>query len=127
MIRLSPKHGLNPAIPKCFFCMQDKNEVVIPGLLRGDVEAPRNAVWNMQPCDECAGLMKAGIILVSVRDGESGNNPYRTGKFAVVTEDFIRRVILEPLTTQLLTLRFGFIEDRYWTALDLPTGNIDNR
>lgn len=84
-IRMSPKHGLNPAIPVCFYCMQEKNEILLPGRLnQDDDEAPRNVVWNMDPCSECKGFMQQGCVLISVRDGESGNNPYRTGGWAVV-------------------------------------------
>lgn len=39
-IRLSPKHGLNPSISVCFFCGEDKNEIILPGKLEGDAEAP---------------------------------------------------------------------------------------
>ena len=42
-IRLSPKHGVNPAVPLCFLCGQAKNEIVLAGRLPGDVEAPRAA------------------------------------------------------------------------------------
>ena len=30
-IKISPKHGLNPLIPKCFFCGKEKNEIAILG------------------------------------------------------------------------------------------------
>ena len=85
-IKLSPKYGLNCAIPLCFFCNKAKNEILLPGRLPGDVEAPRNAVWDKKPCQECAGYMQQGIILISVKDGESGagDNPYRTGGWCVV-------------------------------------------
>ena len=57
-IRLSEKHGVNPAIPLCFFCLKPKNEIIIAGKMRGeysDREAPQHAVWDMRPCDECKG------------------------------------------------------------------------
>lgn len=37
------------ACPKCFFCDEDKNEVLLLGYLKGDVEAPRGVVFNMEP------------------------------------------------------------------------------
>ena len=91
-IRLSPKHGLNPAIPRCFFCGERKNEVLLPGLLKGDVEAPRDAVWDREPCDRCQQYMKDGIILISVRDGESDTNLYRTGGWCVLREAAVRKL-----------------------------------
>lgn len=127
-IRLSLKHGVNPAIPKCFFCGQDKSQIILPGLLPGDREAPKGAVWDMEPCDNCKSLMEQGVMFVSVRDGESGDNPYRTGRMAVVSEDWVRRRIRpQDMVDHLLQCRFGFIEDTVWKALGLPEEDIDNR
>lgn len=67
-IRLSPKYGLNPAIPVCFYCNEAKNEILLPGRMKDDMEAPHNVVWDRRPCDKCEDLMKQGVILVSVRD-----------------------------------------------------------
>ena len=46
-IRLSKKYGVNPSIPICFWCGQEKNEIALLGHIgdgrRGeDLEAPRN-------------------------------------------------------------------------------------
>ena len=30
-IKLSPKHGLNPTIPVCFWCGEERNEVALLG------------------------------------------------------------------------------------------------
>ena len=119
-IRLSPKHGVNPTIPLCFFCRVPKNEVILAGRLPGDVEAP-HAVWDKRPCDECAGFMKQGVICLSVRDGESGDNPYRTGRFAVLTDDAIRWLIAPPeLVAAVLKHRVCFIPDEAWAMLGIP-------
>ena len=40
-IRLSKEHGVNPAIPICYFCGEEKNEIVLAGRLPQDVEAPK--------------------------------------------------------------------------------------
>ena len=122
-IRLSPKHGVNPSMSRCYMCGGPKNELILAGRLRGpnDKEAPRSAVWNMEPCDQCAHYMKIGVILISIRDGEpQTRDPYRTGKFAVVTEDFCKRVFTEPSQTDVLTKRMAFIEDGVWSMLGLP-------
>ena len=37
--------------------------------------------------DECAGYMKQGVIVIVVKDGEKGDNPYRTGGFFVIKEE----------------------------------------
>jgi len=122
-ITLSPKHGINAAIPLCFYCMKEKNEILLPGKLSGDMEAPRNAVWDDRPCDTCAELMKQGVILVSVKNGESGDNPYRTGAWVVVRDEFIARIVAPPtLRDQILKKRFAFLEDATWDAIGLPRG-----
>ena len=30
-IKISPKHGVNPTIPRCFFCGKEKNMVALLG------------------------------------------------------------------------------------------------
>lgn len=87
-IHLSPKHGINPCIPRCYFCGESKNELLLLGRLPGDAEAPRNACFDKNPCDKCAGYMKDGVILMSVREETFNEEPYRTGGFWVVKETF---------------------------------------
>jgi len=120
-IRLSEKYGVNPAIPLCFFCNEPKHEVVLAGLLKDDQEAPRRAVWDRLPCDTCKGYMAIGVILISVRDGESGDNPYRTGGWVVVKDDVIRRWVIRPdLLDDILKRRVAFLPDEAWDAVGLP-------
>lgn len=126
-IRLSPRHGLNPAIPICFYCGEEKNEIIIAGHLRGDEQAPHHAVWDRIPCDECRDWMKQGVILISVKDGcPAAINPHRTGGWCVVKDNFIhemRKVMKEESKTSLdsaLRHRVMFLEDRVWSMLGLP-------
>lgn len=124
-IRLSPKHGVNPAIPLCFFCGEPKNEVVLAGRLPEDAEAPRHAVWDRRPCDTCTGYMKQGVILISVKDGEEGkgDNPHRTGSWVVVTEDALRRTVQpSQLAERIIRTRVAFIPDTVWDLIGLPRG-----
>lgn len=124
-IRLSPKYGLNPSLMLCFFCQEAKG-VAVPGLMRGDVEAPHKAAWDMEPCDKCKGWMADGVIFISVRDGESGDNPYRTGGWCVVTEDFIKRAVQpQAMHDHVLKARVAFVPDAAWDALKLPRGNSE--
>jgi hypothetical protein len=123
-IRVSQKYGVNPAIPVCFFCNEKKNEIMLAGRLKGDVEAPKDAVWDRRPCDKCIDYMKEGIILISVRDGEQGNdNPYRTGGWCVVREEMIGRISNSPaFTDRVLKMRMAFMEDAVWEKIGLPRG-----
>ena len=45
-IKVSPKHGLNPTIPICFWCGKERGEVALLGRLPGDAEAPKNVVLD---------------------------------------------------------------------------------
>lgn len=57
-VTLSPKYGFNPSINVCFFCGEDKGELILPGRLEGDAEAPHRAVYNYEPCEKCKKQMK---------------------------------------------------------------------
>lgn len=126
-IRLSERHGVNPAIPRCFYCGGPKNEVILAGKLPGDAEAPHDAVWDTQPCDTCEGYMKQGVILVSVRDADDGkSNPYRTGGFVVVRAEAVARIFAQIMVdgatgaAVVLKRRFSYLPDAAWKALGLP-------
>ncbi len=115
-IRISKKYGVNPSIEQCFVCGKDKG-VILFGRLPKDKEAPREVCINAEPCDECQKLMEQGIILISVIDGESGANPYRTGGWAVVKEEALLRAVKDP---KLLEKRIMFVPDKAWEMLGLP-------
>jgi hypothetical protein len=63
-VRVSEKHGVNPTIPLCYFCGKEKGEIALLGKLRGDVEAPRNTVLDMEPCDLCKERRKTHVQLI---------------------------------------------------------------
>ena len=118
-IRLSKKYGVNPAIPVCFFCGKEKNQLILAGRLGvKDEEAPKHKVWDMEPCDECKKLMEMGIMLISIRDGETEPNPYRTGQMCVVKEEAAKRMF--PNNGEVLKMRMAFVEDNVWNLIGLP-------
>ena len=114
-IRISPKHGVNPSLQQCFCCGEDVG-LVLFGRLQDDKEAPKRVCLSREPCDKCKGYMKQGIIIVTVRDGETDmDNPYRMGGFFVVTEDMIQRLhassgLPASWLEQVLKARFLFME-----------------
>lgn len=70
-IKISPKHGVNPTIPICFFCGEEKQEIALLGKIGGkseDLEAPRHMVLDYEPCDKCKEQMKLGVVLIPVSD-----------------------------------------------------------
>lgn len=145
-IQLSEEHGVNPSLEQCFVCGESKGVVLFgqisnkraealndAGLSTGwssrdnDHAAPRQVCMDQEPCNECKKHMKMGIILISVDEEKSGKdmqNPYRTGGWVVVTEDFIKRTFNPPeLVEDVLKRRMAFMPDEAWDMIGLPRGN----
>jgi len=108
-IRLHPKHGLNPTMPVCFCCGQDTGEIALLGAAYKG-EAPHRMVMDKAPCKKCQDLMTRGVILIETRDGEEGENPYRTGYMTVVTVEAARNIFNKNI--DLEKNRVFFIEER---------------
>lgn len=95
-IEISPKYGVNPVIPLCFFCGEQKNEIALMGRIRnnqrgGDFEAPKNVILDYVPCDCCREKFSHGVLVIEVsqRPLPDGRPPisqgaYPTGRFVVV-------------------------------------------
>lgn len=114
MLLLSKEHGVNPSLSQCFFCGQDKNEIILAGRFGGN-KAPHKAVWNREPCETCKDYMTKGIMLVSVKDGTDHENPYRTGKICVIKEETAKKIF-----PTLGNNRFAFVTDEAWHKIGLP-------
>jgi len=85
-ITLLRKHGVNPSLLKCPVCGKDAG-IALCGRLPKDEEAPREMVGDIL-CNECQSVVdKKGLLIIAVRDGEKGHNPYRTGQIVGVTEE----------------------------------------
>ena len=98
-IEVSPKHGLNPTIPVCFWCGKQKNEIALMGRMKGDIEAPKNMVLDYVPCEECQSHMAMGVAVLEASDhpNTEGQPPmqkgvYPTSRFVVVTTECADRV-----------------------------------
>ncbi len=92
-IKLSPKHGVNPSVLHCICCGKDYG-IAMLGKLKGDKEAPRDIYQGL--CDQCQGVIdQGGAMIIEVGDGETGSNPYRTGRLVGVSRDFKDRNHLE--------------------------------
>lgn len=62
-IKVSPQHGVNPSLAKCFFCREDKGLVML-GKLPNDAKAPKKCIGDYQPCDKCAEHWKQGTPII---------------------------------------------------------------
>ena len=99
-IKLSPKHGLNPTIPVCFWCGNDKNEIAIVGRVnRDDDKMPMRSFLDYEPCESCQAKMKLGVTVIEATTTPNSRtnvpmqpNAYPTGRWSVVTRDFINRL-----------------------------------
>lgn len=95
-IKLSPKYGVNPTIPICFFCGEEKNEIALMGHIgdgrkHEDIEAPRHMILDYEPCACCKEKFSHGVLIVEVNSyPNSDNQPpltknaYPTGRHIVV-------------------------------------------
>ena len=93
-IKVSPKHGLNPTIPICFWCGKERGEVALLGRLPGDAEAPKNVVLDYEPCECCRAGMARGFTLMEATSQpndrgqvEAQAGVYPTGRFLVIKKE----------------------------------------
>ena len=102
-IKLSPKHGVNPTIPVCFWCGKEKNEVALMGYMEGDggadIAAPMHMVIDFEPCDECRRNMEQGVTLMeatskpnATSNMEIQHGVYPTGRYAVIKREADSRI-----------------------------------
>jgi hypothetical protein len=125
MARNLHESKIGVALTKCFFCGENDRIVINTRLTERHAEAVDNMdgkVIDHEPCQKCKDLMKKGVMFISVKDGESGDNPYRTGKICVIVDDAIRRMLKDP--SEVLRKRMAFIEETLWQRLGLPTPEI---
>jgi len=105
-LELSPKHGVNPALDKCFWCGGSKG-VALLGRVRkpdnDDAEAPKQVLVDLEPCDECRRKFETGVLLVETTpDGSAfdsgqqyafkttdGRTVWPTGRWAVLRPEAV--------------------------------------
>lgn len=108
--KLSPKYGVNPSVSVCFFCGKDKNLFLFGKMGKGktDIEAPRRAIYDYEPCDECKKLWEGKTVvigyvteqpadkrapIVKSNDGDL----YPTGSYVVMEREAIKKIFdMEP-------------------------------
>ena len=119
-IKLHPKYGLNPTMTTCFICGDAKDILLVGNASKKEMPHKIGCI-DKKPCQKCKEYMTQGVICISVKDGESGDNPYRTGGWCVVKTEFIERVINDiQLLNDILKKRVLFLHDTVWDAIGLP-------
>ncbi len=110
-IKLSPKYGVNPTIPVCFWCGEEKNEIALLGHLANhkgeDIEAPRRMVMDYEPCDKCKENMSKGFMLIETTQAQPqegmppiADDHYPTGRWCVISQEAAERIFSSEYTTK---------------------------
>lgn len=95
-MRISKKYGLNPSVTHCECCGKEIG-VALFGTSWKDkkgktAEAPHAVAMGL--CDSCKSVIdQKGTLFIEVRDGESGSNPYRTGRLVGLSHDAAMRLL----------------------------------
>lgn len=107
---------------RCFYCGGDQGLIMNSRLTKNYADKIRECdgkVVNMEPCSKCEEYMKKGVILIEVLDNTDRENPYRTGGFAVLTEEGIKRCFPPEQAEIALKHRWCFVEQSIWKAIGL--------
>lgn len=94
-IRVSKEYGLNPSVTRCVCCGRDYGVALFGAGWKDPktgktAEAPREVYNGL--CEDCQGVVdKGGVMVIEVMDGETGNNPYRTGRIVGCSKEFKER------------------------------------
>jgi hypothetical protein len=114
-IKLSEKHGVNPAITVCFFCGKETG-IAMLGKLKGDVKAPKRIVANYIPCEDCKKRMEQGRVVIEVVRKANGLPPiqpgaYPTGRWCLLNKESAKKLFKDGLDRPVL------LEDTLYTKL----------
>jgi hypothetical protein len=136
------------AMTRCFYCMEGDKILLAKTYRRTkdgmeprhDLEPLHNKVIDMEPCPKCEGWMEQGIILIGIDSAKSDPdwhspphinkeregwmpNPWRSGGFAVVTEEAFNRIFCgTDILEFALKQRFMFIEHEVMVATGMLQG-----
>lgn len=96
-ITLSKEYGVNSSVETCTICGKEMSVVLFGTSYKGENGKPAEAPHKVclgNICDDCKRVIEDdGIFFIEVRDGESGNNPYRTGRIIAVKESAIKNIL----------------------------------
>jgi len=109
------------AIPVCYFCGRDKNEIIMNKILTPkyakNVKEAHGKVVDKEPCDECKKLMEQGVMLIKCGDHSPD---YRFGVYVVVKDEAIPKMFPPEYAEQALKMRAMFICETAWKNMGLP-------
>lgn len=83
-IKLSPKHGLNPSLQLCLYCRKAKSILLNGKIGKDDLEASKEVVTDIEPCDKCKEKYKDCTLVV-----ELNKNDIPTGRWLAIDKKYI--------------------------------------
>lgn len=135
-IQLHPKHGLNPTMPVCFWCGQDKGEIALLGA-KYKGEAPPKMVLDYMPCGACQTAQESGITCIEATTPNRTKNPplandgalsmtCPTGRWVVVKrEAFERFPVADQLKAQIMERGKCFLDPDTFNQLFAGVGESE--
>jgi hypothetical protein len=110
---LSPKYGVNPTLPVCFFCLNETGEVALLGKLPEDAEAPKHSIISMEPCADCKKQMETHVCFVEA--DVIDNKPVRLHGYIFIPEDKVEHMTSDPIAIEsTLKRRYALIRSEQW-------------
>ena len=104
----------------CFLCGETKHLLMDKRLKKS---LPQSACYDKEPCDKCKEIMKQGVFLIGVRKGEQGDNPFRTGQIIALKDEAIKKMVNEPLLSDVLKKRICYVEEEILSHMGLLNKN----
>ena len=126
-IRLHPKYGVNPSIPVCFWCGEDKNEVAMLGAAYKG-QAPMRMLMDYTPCAACQAQMDTGITLIELVPSNTVEQPpiakegalshvSPSGRYIVVKDHVISDIFDEAKAADVIRARKAFVDSEVFCML----------
>ena len=105
-IILSPKHGLNPTMFRCYACGGETNVMAVCGKINSaDDEMPKYSYRKDVFCDKCSKVMKQGgsiIVEVTKEDREHPDN-CRTGRMVGIRKEAAEHIFKNKVPFAFMT------------------------
>ena len=117
-LRLSKEFGANPSVTRCVCCGKEYGIALFGAGWKDPktgktAEAPREVYHGL--CEDCEKVIdQGGVMIIEVKDGETSDNPYRTGRLVGCSKDFKERNNIEDpivyMTESVFNKVFGEVE-----------------
>jgi hypothetical protein len=107
-IRLHKEYGLNPTLPICIICNEEKGDIALLGnAFKG--EAPKHMLLDIEPCQKCRDkYLKSGTLLVEVE----ADRHVPTGSVTVIKDTAFKLVFNQDVPPQkIVKVEVGILQE----------------